>query len=72
MSDFTEETDVSGTFEEYTDDTGVDFVDIGDEGIIIVSGYGYGEGGYGEGPYGGGTTIIVSGSTTEWTDIDTP
>lgn len=72
MSDFTEILDSDGVFELYVEDSGVDFVDIGDEGVIIISGYGYGEGGYGEGGYGGGSTVIVESSTTVWTDIENP
>lgn len=51
-----------------------DFIDIGDEGVIIVSAaVGFGEGGFGEGPFGGGEEVImISGGETEWTNITEP
>ena len=51
-----------------------DFINIGDEGVIIVTQESaYGEGAYGEGVYGGSSTVIpIGGGETEWTDIYTP
>lgn len=49
-----------------------DFILIGDEGVILIPGVGFGEGGFGEGPFGGETSVIISGATTEWTNIETP
>ncbi|MCI0554203.1 MAG: hypothetical protein L0287_24905, partial [Anaerolineae bacterium] len=53
-----------------TDDS--DFFPIGDEGVVTIEGSGWGEGGFGEGPWGGGTTVILSGGETVWTEIETP
>ena len=74
MSDFTNITDVAVNFEEIAQSDAVDFMNIGDEGVIVVvSSVGFGEGGFGDGPFGGGeTTLIVSGVTTTWTNIETP
>lgn len=73
MSDFTNEIETYGTFSTYELDEGVDFTSTGDFGVIVISGTPYGEGEYGEGPYGGGDqTLIVEGSFTEWTNVDTP
>lgn len=49
-----------------------DFYPIGDDGVLTISGSGFGEGGFGEGPFGGGQTIILDSSETEWTEIRTP
>lgn len=72
MSDFTNIVDVSGFFDEIELDEGVDFHETGDSSSAIVFGGGFGEGGFGEGPFGGTQTIIISVSTTNWTDIDEP
>lgn len=49
-----------------------DFIAIGDDGIIVVDGDGFGEGGFGEGPFGGGETVIIGTGETQWTNIDEP
>lgn len=74
MSDFTSIPDSGVPFTTFEEDTGVDFVAIGDQGVIVVTTQtGFGEGGFGEGPFGGGTTtVILSGGTTIWTNINTP
>lgn len=72
MPDFSDVIDISGIFTDFELDTGVDFVDTGDLGAIIISGGGFGEGGFGEGPFGGGTTVILTSPTTTWTDIGSP
>lgn len=73
MSDFSNIIDVSGVFTDFELDEGVDFVAIGEGGVIIVEGSGYGDDGYGDGPYGGSTTtIIIDNPTTVWTNINTP
>ena len=73
MSDFTNEIDVHVNFSTYELDSGVDFISIGDFGVIVIPGTPYGEGEYGEGPYGGGDQeLIIEGSFTEWTNINTP
>lgn len=73
MSDFSNTIESGVVFISYELDSGVDFVASGDEGVIVVPGYGYGEGPYGEGTYGGGdTTIVVGNSPTVWTNIETP
>lgn len=73
MGDFIEIEDTSGTFADLEDDTGVDFFNIGDGGVIITEGEGWGEGPWGDDPWGGGEdTIIIDNSVTEWTNIETP
>jgi len=47
-----------------------DFIDIGDAGVILIPGVGFGEGGFGEGPFGGGSSLIVSSGITTWTEIE--
>ena len=71
MDDFEDISDSRVLFADQ-DDTATDFFDIGDGGVIIVEGFGYGEGGYGEGGYGGDDTLIISYSPTVWTDLETP
>lgn len=73
MSDFSNILDVGVPFSRFELDEGVDFYNIGDGGVIIVEGSGYGDDGYGDGPYGGSeTTIIIDNPTTEWTNIFQP
>lgn len=72
MSDFTSVADSVITFAAVELDDGVDFTQTDDGARIVIEGYGYGEGGYGEGGYGGSETIIIPGSQTIWTNIDTP
>lgn len=71
-SDFSDVTDIAGTFTGDTEGTTIDFVETGDQGQITIEGSGYGEGGYGEGGYGGTDSVIVNSPTTVWTDIETP
>lgn len=50
-----------------------DFINIGDNGIIIVTTTtGFGEGGFGEGPFGGGVQVATISAVTVWTNIATP
>lgn len=72
MSDFTNTIDVGVPFAEVELDEGVDFFPSGDEGVIVVSGGGFGEGGFGEGPFGGSVSYTLTHPTTEWVNIDTP
>jgi hypothetical protein len=74
MSDFSNLAESSGFFDEMELDTGVDFVNIGDEGVLVISsGGGFGEGGFGEGPFGGAVdSIVINLPGTVWTNIDTP
>lgn len=72
MSDFTNIVEINGIFEAVELDEGVDFTETGDQGQIIVTGSGFGEGGFGEGPFGGGITVTLSSPTTNWTNVDTP
>lgn len=72
MSDFTNSVDVGGTFIAIQPDTPVDFVNIGDIGLLVTEGLRFGEGGFGQGPFGGGTGLMISGGITIWININTP
>lgn len=72
VSDFTDETDIRIQFSELELDDGVDFIEVGDNGFVVVPGSGWGEGGWGEGPWGGDATVVVASPTTVWTNIDEP
>lgn len=73
MSDFTSIIEISGTFTTVELDSGVDFTPTGDQGQIIVTNVGFGEGGFGEGGFGGDTeTLVLNGPVTTWTNIETP
>jgi hypothetical protein len=71
VSDFTNITEIAGVFAETEEDSGVDFVSVGDAGLIVIEGDGFGEGAFGSGPFGGAQVVILSSSTT-WTDVETP
>lgn len=71
MSDFTNVVDVGGVFTEFDSGSGVDFLETGDYSSAIIFGGGFGEGGFGEGPFGGTKTVVISVSTTPWTNIET-
>jgi hypothetical protein len=52
-----------------------DFTLIEDGGSVVVvteGDGGFGEGGFGEGPFGGGQTVVITNSSTVWTEITTP
>ena len=72
MSDFTNEIEISGgSFSNISEDSVSAFVNIGEFGVITIN-TGFGDGGFGEGPYGGYSETSVDGSTTIWTNIETP
>ena len=68
-SDFTSILESGIEFSPVELDEGVDFIDTGDAGQIIISGQvGFGEGGFGEGGFGGDiTTLILNVAQTSWT-----
>ena len=72
MSDFSNVLDSGGLFVQYEEDTGVDFFAIGDAGVIIIGGSGWGEAPWGEEPWGGEGQIIIDSPTTIWTNINSP
>lgn len=72
MSDFTNEIEITGgSFSDISESETSDFVSTGDFGVITID-IGFGDGGFGDGPFGGYQTTIIDGSTTVWTNIETP
>lgn len=72
MSDFEDILDIRIELSDIELDTGVDFTETDDFGLIIVPGSGFGEGGFGEGPFGGTDAYSIPAPNTVWTNIDTP
>jgi hypothetical protein len=73
MSDFTNVIDITVALSAYEEDTGVDFVPIGDGGTFVTEGEGWGEDPWGSGPWGGGEDVVIIGNpVTLWTNIETP
>lgn len=73
MSDFTNVIEGAISFQTYELDEGVDFINIGDFGVITIPASGWGENGWGDDPWGGEEQIItVDGTETIWTNMDTP
>lgn len=70
MGDFSDVDEVFGFAGDLVEDSS-SFFDIGDGGVLVIEGVGFGEGGFGEGGFGGGETRTINVSTT-WTDIETP
>jgi hypothetical protein len=74
MSDFSNIVEIAAVFAAIVEDSEVDFENIGDGGLIVITEEtGFGDGGFGDGPFGGGrTTVTIGSAPTVWTNIETP